>query len=188
MITIASNDALLSGFSNGELIAYPTEAVYGLGCDPHNQQAVEKLLEIKQRPWQKGMILVADHFSQVEKYINKNKISSERLEYILSLWPGPLTWLMPKTDQVPMWISGESDMVAIRLSAHPDVKRLSVLVNSPLVSTSANKSGDQPIKKATDIMRTFSDESILIAPGNVGDHANPSEIRHAISGDVIRAS
>jgi L-threonylcarbamoyladenylate synthase len=188
MYKIASDEALINGFNTGQLIAYPTEAVYGLGCDPLHEKAVDCLLQLKRRPWQKGMIIVADNVAQIEKWVDFSILDTTQQERVFSTWPGPVTWLLPKTQYVPRWISGESDYVAIRLSAHPEVKRLCRLFESPVVSTSANKSGEDPIKDPQKINTIFENKSILIASGSLGRQTKPSEIRHSISGQVIRAS
>lgn len=183
-----SDTLLVNAFNDGRLLAYPTEAVFGLGCDPLNEKAVKLLLKLKDRPWQKGLILVASHVNQITPYVDMSLLSFKRIEQIEASWPGPVTWLLPKTKQVPDWISGESDFVAVRVSAHPDVIHLCELFNSPLVSTSANKSGQPPIKVARDIASAFDESYVVIVPGKVGDQVNPSEIRHSISGEIIRAS
>lgn len=188
-MNISDSEALLlNAFNEGRLLAYPTEAVFGLGCNPLNKNAVQLLLKVKDRPWQKGLILVANSFEQIAPYIDLSSLSAERVEQIKASWPGPVTWLLPKTKLVPDWISGESECIAVRVSAHAGVRHLCQLFNSPLVSTSANKSGQPPIKEAEEIASVFDESYIVIAPGKVGDQVNPSEIRHGVSGEIIRAS
>ena len=88
--------------NDGGVIAYPTEAVYGLGCDPWNELAVNKILSIKHRPWQKGLILVAADFNQLQDFIQP--VSSAILAQLETTWPGPTTWLLPVSPDVPAYM------------------------------------------------------------------------------------
>ena len=117
-----------------QVIAYPTEAVFGLGCDPLAEAAVMKLLAIKQRPVEKGLILVAANFEQLKDYIDLDKLSAERLSEIEATWPGPYTWVMPSKPTVPKWLTGQFDSIAVRVSAHPSVQALCVEFNGPITS------------------------------------------------------
>ncbi|RLA24971.1 MAG: tRNA threonylcarbamoyladenosine biosynthesis protein RimN, partial [Gammaproteobacteria bacterium] len=119
----------------GKLIAYPTEAVYGLGCDPLNEAAVMSLLSIKQRPAHKGLILVASDFSQLQPFINP---SQEMLQRIIPTWPGPITWVIPVQSWVPTYLKGTHHSIAVRVSAHPLVRQLCASYGGAIVSTSAN--------------------------------------------------
>jgi len=84
----------------GKVIAYPTEAVFGLGCHPLDAEAVKKILKIKQRPVSKGLILIASDFSQLRPYVAD--VPDALLEQALNTWPGPNTWLFPKNPATPI--------------------------------------------------------------------------------------
>ncbi|GGD72089.1 Sua5/YciO/YrdC/YwlC family protein [Lacimicrobium alkaliphilum] len=172
-------------FSEGKLLAYPTEAVFGLGCDPDNQYAVMSLLALKQRPLERGLILVAKTYSQLLPYVKDSAIPLDRRTGIISSWPGPVTWLLPKSDSAPDWITGGNDMIAVRVSAHPVVAQLCELFDKPLVSTSANLTGQRPVTEASEIVHTFADK-VLLVPGELGGSLKPSEIRHGLTGKIIR--
>ena len=123
---------------DGGVIAYPTEAVWGLGCDPWNEAAVDRLLALKNRPVHKGLILVADEIEQFDFLLEDlPEIWQERLA---TSWPGPNTWLVPHQDRLPEWVTGAHDSVALRVSNHPLVRALCRLTG-PLISTSANPAG-----------------------------------------------
>ena len=124
MTEATTEDPLLIAFRQGQLIAYPTEAVYGLGCDPDNESAVNNLLDLKKRPVEKGLILVAANYSQVVKYVADNHIPIERRADVFSCWPGPITWLLPASASTPAWLTGGNDLIAVRISAHPVVRKL----------------------------------------------------------------
>ena len=121
-----------------------TEGVFGLGCDPDEPSAIARLLQIKQREKNKGLILIAANFSQLEPYIDVKAIAPAILDKIQQSWPGPVTWIVPKSERCSDWVSGQFDTVAVRVSDHPDVQALCHAFEKPVTSTSANLSGEPP--------------------------------------------
>lgn len=168
----------------GGIIAYPTESVYGLGCDPFNQTAVNRLLQIKQRSVAQGLILIAHDWACIEDLIKP--LPPEVLQRIRATWPGPVTWLLPASEKVPAWIRGEHASVAIRLTDHPLAARLCKAWGKALVSTSANQNKQPPLHDALPIKREFDGEIDYILKGKVGDLANPTPIIDALSNTIIR--
>ena len=171
----------------GDVIAYPTEAVWGLGCDPFDQYAVEKILSLKSRPVEKGVILVAASAEQLG-FLLEPLTEVQRQKMALS-WPGPNTWIVPHSNLVPPWISGKHDGVAIRVSAHPLVKALCDGFGGPIVSTSANPAGLPPPVSRWQVLRYFKNNSELdfVTQGVVGPSKQPSCIRDLLSGEILRA-
>lgn len=171
--------------NGGGLIAYPTEAVWGLGCDPFNEDAVRKILALKGRPAEKGLIVVASGFDQIsELLIDLPKIQTDLL---LETWPGPTTWLIPDSKGLfPRWIKGQHDCIAMRVSAHPIVRKLCKLFGKPIVSTSANRTGGKEIKSKLNLELQFADKVDYIVEGELGGRSSPSEIRDLLTGAVIR--
>lgn len=172
---------------NGEVIAYPTEAVWGVGCDPFNEQAVQKLLDLKSRPVEKGVILAAGSIEQVAFLLDE--LSSQQRETVLATWPGPYTWILPDPkNQVPQWIKGDNSGVAVRVSAHSSVKSICQAYGHPIVSTSANPAGEQPARTQGEVSRYFASKSLFIVPGELGGQQKPTEIRDLTSGGLVRES
>ena len=101
----------------GGIVAYPTESVYGLGCDPLNPDAVYRLLELKRRPASKGLILISDSFARLQPFLGP--IPDNRLAIVLRSWPGPVTWVMPAQADVPEWLRGRHTSLAVRVTDHP---------------------------------------------------------------------
>ncbi|RYZ87584.1 MAG: tRNA threonylcarbamoyladenosine biosynthesis protein RimN [Moraxellaceae bacterium] len=168
----------------GGVVAYPTEAVWGLGCNPFNEQAVMRLLELKDRPVGKGLILVAAGIEYFEPFISHlNDIQRQRIK---NTWPGPVTWLVPKNELVPKWISGDYTGVALRVTNHPVAAGLSRAFGAPIVSTSCNLQGRPPAKTAFDVRKYFGDDLDAITSGTVGDSTSPSEIRDLMTGQIVR--
>ncbi len=168
----------------GGVIAYPTEAVWGLGCDPLDVDAVEKILSLKRRPVEKGLIMVAGSVAQFGPLVEA--LPADLKAKLEASWPGHTTWLVPHGGLVPAWISGQFDTVALRVSNHPLVQALCDLVGGPIVSTSANPQGRPPARSALHARRYFTDQ-VLYAPGQVGGQDQPSKIYDLVSGKTIRA-
>lgn len=181
-----NEDPELLAFQRGELIVYPTEAVMGIGCDPDNQDAVLKLLALKQRDISKGVILIAANYSQLLPYVDDKAIRQDRRTEIFSSWPGPVTWLLPKAASTPTWLCGEHDTIAVRVTNHPVVIALCQKLNKPLVSTSANLSGQLPARDQEQARQYFADQ-VYYVDGAVGNNAQPSTIKHGETGQIIRA-
>lgn len=169
----------------GECIAYPTEAVWGLGCDPHNRHAVATILRMKQRPIYKGLILAAGHIDDFAFLIDR--LAPDMRAKVASSWPGHVTWLVPHHNLVPGFISGNSDKVAVRVSAHPVVGALSKAFGGPIVSTSANPAGRPSALNQLEVRRYFRNEALVCASGRVGVEKRASRIIDAETGKVLRA-
>ena len=168
----------------GGVIAYPTEAVYGLGCDPLDQAAVRRILRIKGRPQGKGLILLADRLEQLLPYL---AASSSQLDQALASWPGPVTWILPCRADVPVWLTGGRRTLAVRVTSHPVAAGLSRLFGDALVSTSANRRGGQPARDAREVRRRLGGALDLVVPGATSGRAQPSEIRDGLTGRVLRS-
>ena len=168
----------------GAVIAYPTEAVWGLGCDPWDEEAVERLLLLKGRSVDKGLILVADNIRQFDfLFEDFPELCMDRMA---STSPGPNTWLVPHQNMLPQWITGVHETVALRVSDHPLVRDLCSLVG-PLVSTSANPQGRPAARTRIRVEQYFRGQLDLVLGGNLGGRKNPSVIRDLATGQVMRA-
>lgn len=171
----------------GGVITYPTEAVWGLGCDPANETAVHKVLTLKQRPIEKGMILIAGDLAQLDGWVRLDALPADRQEAVRASWPGPNTWILPAGPKARRWVTGDHDGLAVRVSAHPLVVDLCQAWGGPLVSTSANLAGEEPARSRDEL-----DPRLLalldgIVDGRVGERAQPSTIRDGLTGRTLRA-
>jgi len=182
----AIQDAI-TALRSGGVIAYPTEAVWGLGCDPFNEAAVLRLLAIKQRPLDKGLILIAGTLAQLDGLLDWGALPAARRDAVLDSWPGPHTWIMPATPRVPRWITGDHHGVAVRVSAHPPVVALCVAFGGPLVSTSANPTGHAPAFSRDALAPALLAQIDSVLAGETGSARAPTTIRDATTGAQLRA-
>lgn len=169
----------------GGVIACPTEAVWGLSCDPFSETAVQRLLALKERPAHKGLILVAGDESQLE-FLLKDLSQTLRRKVSVS-WPGPNTWLVPHHGRVPALVHGKFENVAVRVSGHPGLRELCRVYGGPLVSSSANVAGSPAPKTLLEVRKYFGTRLDGVLPGRVGAAERPSTIRDVFTDEVFRA-
>ncbi|MDR5900504.1 L-threonylcarbamoyladenylate synthase [Halomonas icarae] len=169
----------------GGVIAYPTEAVWGLGCDPDNEEALARLLRLKRRDPAKGVILVAASIDQFDAWLEG--LPAEQQAPLAASWPGPNTWLVPHNGRSLPLVHGEHDRVALRVSAHPLVAALCEAFGGPIVSTSANVASEPPAMSADEVRTLFGTELDAVVEGELGGLARPSTIRDLVSGRVLRS-
>jgi len=167
---------------SGGVIAYPTEAVFGLGCDPGCQTAINRILDLKQRGEQSGLILIADSGAQLSDWITPTSAERERL----NATHGVITWIVTASPLAPAWITGGRSTVAVRITRHPVAAALCHAARTAIVSTSANRHGHPPARTTLSVRCKFGGQIDYIMPGNTGPLLNPSEIRDARSGAVLR--
>ena len=166
----------------GGVIAYPTEGVFGLGCLPDDQQALQRLLDIKQRDASKGLIVIAANSSQLEGWIDLpegRSLPEPDAEH-------PITWIVPAGAKVSPLLRGEHTSLAVRITSNPVAIALCLAAESPLVSTSANLSGKPTARNRFVLQRQFADVVDYVVPGDCGPASGPSEIRDFISGKILR--
>ena len=168
---------------NGGVIAYPTEAVYGLGCDPWNQATVMRILAMKQRSPGKGLIIIASQWEHTLPFVDWGAVDQAT---IATSWPGAVTFILPALAGAPWWLTGGRHTIAIRLTAHPLSASLCSLFGQAIVSTSANREGRRPAQRARMVRHIFGDGVDHIVHGALGGYARPSVIRDAVSGNVLR--
>ena len=168
---------------HGGLVAYPTEAVYGLGCDPLNAEAVARLLVLKRRAPEQGMILLAADLDQVLPWV---ALDGEQQAALAQHWPLATTYLLPPSQRVPYWITGEHRRVAVRVTAHPVAAALARHADTPIVSTSANRSGEPPARNRFQAARRFAGEVDFIITGQCNLARQPSTIVDFETGEVLR--
>jgi L-threonylcarbamoyladenylate synthase len=166
----------------GGVIAYPTESCYGLGCDPRNRAAVQRILQLKRRQQRKGLIVIAARAEQLARYVAADALHAATQS---GHWPGPVSLLLPASKRCPIWLRGEHATLAVRVTAQPQAARLCRQLGMALVSTSANRAGAVSLKTAHDCQRQFGHQ-VRVIPGKIGAARRPSRIIDFATGRVLR--
>ena len=185
MIESSALEEAVAALRTGGVIAYPTEAVWGLGCDPDDEAALARLLRLKQRDPAKGVILVAASIEQVAPWLEG--VPEAQRATLAASWPGPTTFLVPDNGRAHALVRGDHDRVALRVSDHPLVVALCEAFGGPLVSTSANRAGEPPAMSADEVRRAFGEELDAVLEGELGGLLRPSTIRDLATGRVLRS-
>lgn len=190
MIITSSASEAAQFLKQGQVLAYPTEAVWGLGCDPNNESVFQQILALKQRPIEKGVILLAGHLNQVEHLLDQ--LTPTLRQQVITSWSNrqpserATTWLLPTDPSIPKWITGQHPLVAVRVTTHPICVELCHAFDGYIVSTSANPAGLSPAKNIDEVERYF-DASVHYLKGDLSLSQEPSRIVNALTGEVIRA-
>jgi L-threonylcarbamoyladenylate synthase len=179
-------ELVVAALQQGEVIAYPTEGVFGVGCDPDNPRAIEQLLHVKQRSVEKGLILIAADFEQLKPYLDLAALSEEQLQRVMDSWPGPVTWIIPASPKTSAWVTGQFNSVAVRVTDHPLAQQLCLAFGKPLTSTSANLSGLPACMTSSEVREQLGSRGVTILEGLTGGRNKPSEIRDALTLQVLR--
>ncbi len=165
----------------GGLVVYATEYCFGLGCDPDNYDAVQRLLRLKHRATAKGLILIGADIQQLAPYAENFP------RQVLASWPGPHTWLLTPRVHVPRWLTGKHPRIALRVTAHPQAAALCRAAGMAIVSTSANRAGESPARSHREVFRRWGHQVDYVLAGIVGDALAPTSIRDGVTGDVVRS-
>ena len=167
----------------GDIIAYPTEGVFGLGCNPTNEQAIAKLIDLKGRASDKGLIIIAASRQQLAPFTTT--VSEAIEQQLQASWPGPVTWILPAAKAVPALVTGGRSTIAARVTAHRVAAELCEACGHALISTSANRSGQPPCVNADQVAATFNTLGYLVDMP-VGDLSGPTPIFDGVSGKQLR--
>lgn len=167
----------------GGILCYPTEAVFGLGCDPRDGDAVARLLEIKRRPVHKGVLLIAASLDQLDPWVRLTPAQRHQLEH----WPLATSYLVDARPDVPAWIRGQHSKVGVRVTHHRTARALCEAFGGPIVSTSANLSGQPPVRNQFQAQRQFGQVVDMVVSGNCDLHSKPSTIIDLDTGAIVRA-
>lgn len=167
----------------GGVVAYPTEAVFGLGCDPFSLKAVLRLLKLKKRSPKKGLILISHSWEAFFPFLTP--IPGDVFKTIQAR-KTPCTWILPANHFAPKWITVNGNL-AVRVTTHPLAIALCKIVGYPIVSTSANKAKTKPARTGLAVRLHFKNKLDYILAGKVGGQNKPTPIIDPIRGIILRA-
>lgn len=174
VVTILNNDGV---------IAYPTESVFGLGCNPDSEKALQKILTIKQRRTNKGLIILVSRLEQALCYLEP--LSNQQIKNVSQISSRATTWLIPRRKNISELLCGQHEKLAIRITQHPIARNICEMTNSALVSTSCNLSGQPSLTTALDVKQQMGKQLDYIIDGQCGDQ-QPSRIIDLITGQILR--
>lgn len=167
------------------IFAYPTEAVYGLGCNPFDEAAVNRIIHLKGRTANQRFIIIASDWEQISPFISSD-INPDLFIPVKASWPGPFTWVFPAAKNTPAWLVNANNTIALRITAHPIAQELCRMAGHSLISTSANFTGQLPCKTYAESLDTFAHHADQIIPGEVDLSLKPTSIRDVLTGAFLR--
>ena len=176
---------IVEKLKRNQVVAYPTEAVFGLGCNPNSEYAVRALLALKNRTEKKGLILIASTKELLLPYIDESRLTSEHWRIFEARREPAVSWVMPVKNGVPRYLTGEFDSIAVRLCRVPAVIELCGKTGFALTSTSANLSGMPPSRSAEEVRAQFG-KDFPVLEMQTGGSRNPSEIRDIFTQHIFR--
>ena len=168
---------------DGGVVAHACEGVWGLACDPWKIDSVRRILRIKQRPEDKGLIVIGA--SEAEFARELEGVPSNVRRTIVESWPGRTTWIVPN-ERFPSCVTGDRPTIAVRVPGHEQARQLCQRFGGPLISTSANISEEEPARTVVEVQQIFGELLDMVLPGSIGDAEGPSEIRSAMNGARLR--
>ncbi len=175
-------DSAASCLRSGGVIAHATEGVWGLACDPHNDEAIERILSIKGRESAKGLLLISSAATDFDAALKE--LAPKVRAQVLASWPGHVTWLLPG-DAYPHCIKGQHSTVACRVPDHAQAREIAAAFGGPIVSTSLNKAGEPPVQDYEQAKAQFLELVDIVVPGQTSGYVGASVILDA-NGAVVR--
>ncbi len=180
-----SFEEIIKKFNQDKVIAYPTEAVFGLGCNPNSEKAVNALLKLKNRPQEKGLIILASETKFLLPYIDTTKLTDIEWQRLNTIGEQAITWIVPAKKTTPLYLTGKFNSIAVRLCKLPTISQFCNATQSAITSTSANLTGQPPCRNINEIKQQFGD-NFPILTGLTGGKLNPSEIRDIFTQTILR--
>jgi L-threonylcarbamoyladenylate synthase len=145
-----------AGLKKGKVIAYPTDTIYGLGCDATNKRSIARLYKIKKRPKSKPMLVLISSFKMLKKYFSVNK---DQMEFLEQIWPGPYTAILQSKKKLSNNLHSKDGSAGVRLPKNTFLIELINELNQPIISTSLNIGGEKNIDKINNIEKNFKNTS-----------------------------
>ncbi len=169
----------VSALKEGKLIIYPTDTVYGIGCDATNESAVNKLYKVKERNRDKPLSVLVGGLGQIIKYFD---INGEELMYITKYLPGPYTFILKTKREMPV---SKNDKIGVRVPNYVFIRKVALKLGRPIVTTSANISGKNPPKSIYELDE-IKDRADLIINGGTTKEQLPSTVVDIRERKIIR--
>lgn len=179
-IDSAINEAA-SILESGGLVVYPTDTCYGLACDPTNESALQRLIDVKRRDPDLGVPLLFSDYNQVKHYHDFGN-----LEHIIAkfFWPGALTLVVTAKKDIPEYVSGKRTTITVRVPDHPIPRGIADTIAGPIVGTSANRSGGETPFEISVAQEQLGDDVDLYLDGGESEAGKSSTIVGVSGSDI----
>lgn len=165
---------LRTHLQRGGLVAYPTESCYGIGALPRHAHAIRAVLQIKNRPQHKGLIVIGADLAQLQPLLCR--LPAHEWHKICAQWPAPKTLILPANKRLLPQLRGKRrNKLAVRIPDHQVARRLCQVAGSALISTSCNRAGSRACKTEREVRRQFG-RNVWIIRGCIGNRRQPSDI------------
>lgn len=171
-------------FSDGNILAHPTEGVWGLGCNALDASAYKSLFSLKKRDTKKSFILLCRSLQSVKKYTQTLSLSDESL--LNNAWPGPITFVIKYNSLIPNHLKNDTGKLAFRVSNHYPIKALLKSFDGLFVSTSANISGEPILQSPQEIIDIFANDNLAYYDEKLGKELKPSTIIDLETKKILR--
>src|SRR4030043_1746356 len=165
----------------GKIIIYPTDTIYGLGCDALNEEAVKKIFEIKKRDIGKPLSVIVKDISKIKEI---SFIDKEKEKVAANIFPGPYTLVFPGPRNIPKIITNGENSIGVRIPDNEICRGMSASFNNPIVTTSVNISGEEALNDSFKIVDYFKNKDI--APDLILDCGRIKDARPSIVVDLTR--
>jgi L-threonylcarbamoyladenylate synthase len=169
--------------TNGGVIAFRTDTFYGLGANPFNRDAVQRIKQLKGREDAKPVLIVISDREHVDRFVSESSQTFDLLAK--TFWPGPLTLICRANAEVPEEITAGTETIGVRLPGDDKVRLLVQACGGALTATSANPSHQEPAKSAQEVFTYFGDAIDLIVDGGAAGTDHPSTVVN-VCGDEPR--
>jgi L-threonylcarbamoyladenylate synthase len=165
----------------GRLVAYPTDTVYGLGCNPFDADAVERLVEAKERV--KGSLpILIDSFKDAERLGEMNIVAGALAS---KFWPGPLTLVVKTRVDLPQTVTADSSLVGLRIPNHEMVRRLIQESGGAIIGTSANISRRPSLSTAREVLSELKGRIDLVMDGGLAPLGRESTVVRVVGDEIM---
>ncbi len=175
-------NAAVQALRDGELVAFPTETVYGLGAHAAHPGALSRVFELKRRPHTHPLIVHLDSPRYLTRWAREIPVAAERLAE--RFWPGPLTLVLPRAPKVHPLVTGGQDTVAVRVPSHPMAQQLLTAFGGGIAAPSANRYGRLSPTRAEHVREEFGSEVRMILDGGECKVGLESTIVACLGGSV----
>ena len=168
---------------NDELVVYPTDTLYGLGCNALSEKAVEKIYLAKERERGKPLSVLVASLAMAQQYC---EISPSSLEILSEMLPGPYTFILPLKKGVSIPAAAGSKKIGIRFPDHFFMRTVSKVLNVPIVTTSANISGEKSASTVDEVDASIKNACTLIVDGGKTKYAEGSTVIDLVDKKILR--